>query len=119
MVPETNGLTRLRVTDLGRLTQQARSKDPAEVKLARDYCELLRGVGVLGCFMCPRKINIEPKKNHPFEKENHLNQTSTIFPAGNCPGSMPKKHSNLLICAMVKSRYIGDKLIPPLMTESL
>ena len=22
-------------------------------------------------------------------------------------------------CAMVKSRYIGDKLIPPLMTESL
>ena len=23
------------------------------------------------------------------------------------------------ICAMVKSRYIGDKLIPPLLTESL
>ena len=23
------------------------------------------------------------------------------------------------ICAMVKSRYIGDRLIPPLMTESL
>ena len=28
--------------------QQARSKDPAEVKLARDYCELLRGLGGVG-----------------------------------------------------------------------
>ena len=30
-------------------------------------------------------------------------------------------HANIYIyvCATVKSRYIGDKLIPPLMTESL
>ena len=29
------------------------------------------------------------------------------------------KLATLSTCAMVKSRYIGDKLIPPLMTESL
>ena len=47
------------------------------------------------------------------------------------PNISPKSHdestmylgapppSNSGKCAMVKSRYIGDKLIPPLMTESL
>ena len=30
-----------------------------------------------GCVLTPRKINMEPK-NHPFEKEKHLNLTSIM-----------------------------------------
>ena len=60
------------------------------------------------------------KEKHIHFSQSPITKMSVCYSTTKQPASLealPTIHS--IKCAMVKRRYFGDKLIPPLMTESL